>query len=372
MTSNLIPQKRMDKTGKLVTRHVRAGAPKPASGSSLPAPKMAVPNGKKVTAKKPLAKQSEVKLRMGSRSNHSPDPSLYAALGADPKNLWDLTTISASDVQMYDMFSILRTDDAVLLMDHKITSPDDAVELLEKNGLSHLLIDRRDLMTEAQNRRIDAWNFMEAQHKFGVDDLACDPEVLLGAVRLDDSISLPRWETGGKEDSYAHHVMRGDISYDDVMTLGISSLSGAARFIPEQLCGYLKDIHTGRASYDAELLRHLGQKSGYSRPVLEQALGMVSEYGADFMSKVTYLDSAIAINDQYRGRPTKLRAELIQYAQEMELKIANIGYADMVKLFDNDIPVEDAKVMVSQGMDADRIIAVSKEGITKSVASGWL
>jgi hypothetical protein len=364
----------MDKNGKLVTRNVRSGPVQPSLKNALPAPVASVQPKRKVTAKKPLEKQLKVQQRMGSRSYHSPAPALYEALKIDkPENLWDLTMISASDVQMYDVFSVVRTDDAVLLMDRGYTTSEKVVELLEENNLTHLLIDRRDLMTEAQNRRIDAWNFMEAQHKFGINDMECDQEMLLGAVRLDDSVSLPRWTEYGVTDSYAHHVIRGDISYEDVMTIGITNLSGRDKeSIAPHLCALLNDLHTGKANYDAELLGTLLQKSNYHEPTLRTALGMVSEYGPQFMGGIKHLDSAIKINDDYRNRTTAQRAEMIDYYQQGLVEFYDAGIKDVMKLYDNNIPVEDAKAMLGQKMDVDRIIAAHKEGVTKSVSSGWL
>lgn len=373
MNSNLIPVKRMDKNGKLVTRNVRAGAALTSSKTSLPAPVAAPKLKKKVTAKKPLEKQTKVQHRMGSRSHHYPDPALFDALNLNQEHLWDLTTITASDVQMYDVFSVVRTDDAVLLMDRGYTTAEQVVELLEKNNLTHLLIDRRDLMTEAQNRRIDAWNFMEAQHRFGINDMECDPEVLLGAVRLDDSVSLPRWTTSGERDSYAHQVMKGAISYEDVMTIGISNLSGRGNeSIAPHICVWLNDIHTGKAHYDAELLARLLQKSSYSIAKVRNALGMVSEYGPEFVRGISYLDAALEINGSYRNRTTAQRADMITYYDQGSLSFYDVKMAVVVKLYDNGIPVDDAKAMLSQKMDVDRIIAAHKEGITKSVSSGWL
>lgn len=372
MGNNLIPQKRLDKTGKMVTRHVLAAAPVAAGKPALPAPAMGVaPKKKKPTTKKPLAKQLESQIRMTSMNRLTPDPEVLEALGVDINQAFPLVVISASDAEMYDMFSVVGSSNAAVLLSYGKKTPEEAIELLEGNGLGRLLVDRREMMDEAVSRRISAWNFMEAPHKFNVDELSCEPEQLLGAVRLDDSTSMPRWKVNEVEDSYAHQVIRGNISYDDVMEMGLSFLSEHGS-LAQKICGYLNDIHEGRTDYDVDLLVHLVSKCRDGRATLDDAMGMVSEYGTSFMKEVKGMDSAMIINREYRERPTSQRADMIRYAESGGWQFLDFKTKEIVRLFDADIPVDAAKEMAKQKMSVDQMIAAQNEGIAKAVVSGWL
>jgi len=376
MSGYLIPQQRMDKTGKLVTRHVLAAAPVASQKTVIPVPalttaKPAQASKKKVSFKKPLAKQLETQNRRASLHSLKPDPEVLEALGITLEREFPIVSVVASDVEMYDMFAVVGTSNAVMMISSGKKTPEEAVELLESKGLGHLVVDRREMMDEAISRRINAWSFMQAPSKFDIDEFSCDPEQLLGAVRLEDSMSLPRWKTNGREDSYAHHVLNGDISYDDVMEMGISFLSNHGA-LGKTICGYLKDIHACKTDYDVDVLSHLASKCGNSGHMLDDAMGMVSEYGPDFMKEVKDMDFALRINREYRERPTSQRAAIIQYRQDGKWHLFDLGPKDIVKLFDNDIPVDTAKEMSEQKMSVDQIIAVHKEGIAKTVVSGWL
>lgn len=372
MSSNLIPQKRMDKTGKLVTRHIRAGGPA-AHSTKLPVPVItaAKTTKRKAGLKKPLAKQLEVQYRMTDSKYYSAAPEIYEALGFEKENSFPLMSIVASDVQMYEMFAILGTDNAAVLMASHHGTPEKALDLLKKNNLEHLLIDRKDTTDEAISRRISAWEFMEAQHKFGVNEADLDPEVYLGAIRLECSVNMPRWKTNGEDDSYAHQVMRGEIDYDDVMTLGIGLLAEKNTMGPH-ICGYLKDIYSGAANYDAEVLRHVLEKSRHMPAMLEEGMHLVSDYGSDFVMDIKYLDGALSLDRKLKNRPVSHRAEIIKYAQAGIPQFHNIGAESEIRLFDAGVPVDDAVAMLTENMDVDKIIVVHKEGIQKSMATGWL
>jgi hypothetical protein len=373
--SNLIPQKRMDKTGKLVTRHVLAGAPAFATTASIPAP--SVKQSKKQPAiKPPLAKQREVHRRIINPNNLSVDPEIFEALDINPEHMFFAASVPASDVQLYDMYSVVSTGNAALMLSNGVKTPGEAIELLESKGLGHLILDRREMMNKAQSLRVSAWNLLEAPSKFNVDELSCDSDRLIQAVRLDDSVSLPRWKTrladgSSTEDSYAHHVMNDSISYDDVMSLGLSFLSSRPLLAPK-ICGYLNDIHEGRTDYDVKVLEHVAMKSRERESIFDDAMGMVGEYGPDFVMEMNSLDAALTIDREYRSRPTSQRADMIRYGRDGGFIFINLSSRDIVRLFDNDIPVDIAKGLAKRNMNVEQIIAVHKEGISQPVVSGWL
>jgi hypothetical protein len=377
MSSNLIPQKLMDKTGKLVTRHVRAGVPASSATASLPAPSVTLqPKKKKPVLKAPLAKQREVQHRMISPDRLSVDPEIFDVLDTNPEHAFFLASVVASDVQLYDMYSVVSTSNAAMLISQGIKTPSEAIGILESNGLGHLILDRREMMDKAQSLRVSAWNLMEAPSKFGVDELSSDSDRLIQAVRLDDSVSLPRWKTnlpdGSKsEDSYAHHVINDLISYDDVMSMGLSFLSNRESLAPK-ICGYLNDIHEGRTDYDVKVLEHVVMRSRDRASIFDDAMGMVGEYGPDFIMEINSMDAALTIDREYRSRPTSQRADMIRYGRDGGLDFINLSSKDIVRLFDNDIPVDVAKEMMKRNMNAEQVIAVHKEGVSQPVVSGWL
>jgi hypothetical protein len=375
--SNLIPQKRMDKTGKLVTRHVLASAPSGSTTAPIPAPSVKAPaKAGKTVLKSPLAKQLKVHTRMTNLSSLRPDPEVIDALGFTVDQVFPLISLRTNDVSLFDMFSVVSSSNAAVLMSHGIKIPDEAVRFLESKGLGHLIVDRREIMNKAQNLRVSAWNLMEAPHKFNVDELSCDADLLLKAVRLDDAVSLPRWENkrvgaNGAEDSYAHQVMNGAISFDDVMSLGISFLSERASPAPK-ICEYLHDLHEGRANYDIRLLDHAVMKCRNNPSTLDDVMAMVTEYGPDLVMELHAFDSALIIDREYRSRPSSQRADMMRYQRDGGASFYDLSTKDIVRLFDSGAPVEKVKEMLLQGMSAEQMIGVHKEGISKSVSSGWL
>lgn len=369
MSNGLIPQKRMDKTGKLVTRHVLATAPSPSHVKSIPAPS-AKPSAKKKAVKKPLAKQLEVQTRMTNISALTPDNELLEAFGMNPEAPFPLVYVSASDVQLYDMFSVLSTSNAAMMVSHGKKTPEEATAFLESKGLDHLIVDRREMMDDAQSRRISAWSFVEAVNVFKVDEFSCDQEMLVNAIRLHSSVSLPRWKSGEDNDSYAHRVLNGSISYDDVMSFGISFLSERAALAPK-ICGYLNDIHEGRTDYDVKVLEHVVMKSRERPSILDDAMGMVGEYGPEFITEINSMDSALVIDREYRNRPTSQRADMIRYRRDGGFDFINLNTKEVVRLYDNNVPLDAARRLLKEDMTVEQIIGIH-QGIAQPVASGWL
>lgn len=377
--SNLMPQKRLDKNGRMVTRHVLSATPSPAS-SAIPSPSIKVP-AKQAPVKKPLPKQLKDQIRMTSISQLSPDTELLKALDTDKERMLPMVSVRASDVQLFDMFSITSASNAAILMCYGIKTPEEAADFMMRKGISHLLVDRRDIMNKALGLRVNAWTLLEAPRKFGVDELSSDPDLLIKAARLSDSSSLPEWSTNAPlgsgivyaddKTSYAHEVLKGSISYDDVMTIGISVL--AQRVMQaEDICHYLNEIHSGTAGYDIEVLSHVIQKSNYRNRHLASGMAMVDDYGSDFVKSISNLETAIAIDMNYDDRPVSVRSDMINYSRDGSFGLLETPIDDVVRLFDNDVPPETAYTMLKQKMSVDQIISVLKEGISTSISSGWL
>jgi hypothetical protein len=376
MSGNLIPQKRMDKTGKVVTRHVLAVAPASATAVSIPSPAVKSPAKKKTAFKPPLPKQLQVKSQMTSLRDLRPDPEIFEVLRVNPEQVFPLVPVKASDVQLFDMFSVVSTSNAAMLMSSGVMTPGDAISLLESRGMKHLILDRREMMNKAQSSRVSAWSLMEATRKFDIDEMNCDSDLLIQAVRLDGSSTLPRWkirnpDMSTSEDSYAHQVMNGSISYDDVMSLGLSFLSDRALLAPK-ICSYLNDIHMGRADYDVTLMQHVIMKCRDRASILDDVMEMAGEYGPDFVMELHAFDRPLEINREHRDRPTSQRAELIRYVRDGSLDFTRLTQEEAVRLFDNDVPVGMVKELLNADMNADQIISAHKEGISQPVASGWL
>jgi hypothetical protein len=376
MSGNLIPQKRMDKTGKVVTRHVLAVAPASTPAVSIPSPAVKSPAKKKTAFKPPLPKQLQVKSQMTSLRDLRPDPEIFEVLRVNPEQVFPLVPVKASDVQLFDMFSVVSTSNAAMLMSSGVMTPGDAISLLESRGMKHLILDRREMMNKAQSSRVSAWSLMEATRKFDIDEMNCDSDLLIQAVRLDGSSTLPRWkirnpDMSTSEDSYAHQVMNGSISYDDVMSLGLSFLSDRALLAPK-ICSYLNDIHMGRADYDVTLMQHVIMKCRDRASILDDVMEMAGEYGPDFVMELHAFDRPLEINREHRDRPTSQRAELIRYVRDGSLDFTVLTQEEAVRLFDNDVPVGMVKELLNADMNADQIISAHKEGISQPVASGWL
>lgn len=366
--AHLIPTAVVDKNGKPTTVHKKLNASGRGKSSTVPAPSLVSKTAaKKSVPKKPLAKQLEVQHRMTDFAIFNPDPAIFDALNVNPDNEFPLAVIQASDVQMYDMFAILETDNAFALLSQGVTDSDAAVELLEGNGLGHLIVDRREMADDAISRRVNAWTFMElaARHGIGKD---CDPKTYVDAARLADSTALPSWTHEGNSNSYAHGVARGEIDYDDVMTIGVTALSknNGSQHVYE----LLKDIKSGTAGYDAELLKHLHAKS-WGVTDIDAGISMAKDHGAEFVMGIQNLQNAISVDDNYKDRSVEDRKSLISYADEGSLVFRDLSRSDIARLHDEGVPVDFAIERVKE-QGVDRLVEIHKSGITKAVSSGWL
>jgi hypothetical protein len=367
--AHLIPTAVVDKNGKPTTVHKKLNASGSGKASSVPAPSLvSKAAAKKPARKKPLSKQLEVKHRMTDFSSYRPDQAIYAALGVNIEHEFPLAIIQASDVQMYDMFAILETDNAFALLSQGVTDADAAVELLESNGLGHLLVDRRDMADDALDRRVGAWTFLELASRLGIGK-GCDPKTYVDAARLEDSTTLPRWTTNGEPSSYAYGVACGDIDYDDVMSIGITELSksdGSSQLIYDRL----KDIKAGTAGYDVELLKHLHSKSLTTRD-MDSGFRLAEEHGAEFVTGVRDLSHVLSLDSDFKDRNVEDRRSLLSYAIEGGLAFHYLSNKEIARLHDESVPIDFAIERVKE-QGVDRLVEIHKSGINKAVSSGWL
>lgn len=366
--TNLIPEQRVDKNGRLVTKHVRASAP-PASGGKTPIPSPSLTAKPKKT--KLLPRQTTRKLQMTPRGPYTPHPWLTEALPKDGGG--PCYSFNISDEDAYGIFSVTSVDNAVLLIHNGYETKDDAVRFLNDNSLGTLREDNTALTEEALARRIPAISFAEfsskhwsAKHETGV---------FLDAAEAFSSGTLRSLNRPYDEDTIDKSILKGDLSLNDIKAVGISKLqkSNASHVV----LTVLKGIHAGEVPCTADDVCYLidknNQESNASSP-LHWALQSIDDYGVDFLKGVDSLLSASSVAEHFSHRGTTVEKikSLITYEQVMRRNGSSSGYKFLPRLMQEGVPAETAGKLHGEGKKIDQIVEIHQQGIHGAVTDGWL
>lgn len=371
MSNPLVPQQRIDKNGKITTRHMNAVPAVITGVPAFPSPAPQAAGGKPV---KPLSRQTKKQTRMVSRKSLNSSEELLKALGKTGSE-WELAVIEASEQEVLDVFSVVSIDNAVPLVESGITSSEAALEFLHNNGLDHLFEDRREMMERAIAKRVNSFDLMDLHAKFGMDNYSED--AFLGAARIKGSSMLPSLGdgTGGIPETFHEAALRGEISSDDLSELTYSTVSMHDSMKMEIYEG-LKAIHHGSAAYDPALLKRMIEASTYSnntRGVYQSALEMVEEYGPEFVRGLQRLTGAHELRSSYIEKGSEYCRKLIEYSETFNTDpYAKQRIEDIHRLYEAGIAPSDARHLAGTGMSVDQIISAHESGISTAVSTGWL
>lgn len=362
----LVPVPRQDKTGKIVIRHMKTGAANTAGKAAIPAPAAAPPKKKKA-AKKPLASQFEPKQRDSYRSWFNADPAFSRAVGLKGTE-WNMISLSHSDMEMFSVLSVVNPDEAMAAFEQKYSADFSVLEVLHKNGLGHLEVDRRDMMDEAMQRRLDPMKMIEMHSAYGIGNY--DPKVFLDACKVRELTKSEIVNSGDKKKVFHEAILSGEVSYDDMMELGMAKVMKTG--VSDRVLGVLKEIHSGSSRFDLEMLEKFARQSDHDGEFVRNEM-LLDEYGHDFIKEVSYLRLAVDINTTFANRDQEYRRELIEYAEAGLPFLSGETPEDIAKLHAAGLPAKAAGRLITKiNMDVDNVIAVMKEGIPMAVVEGWL
>lgn len=369
--SNLIPEKRMDKTGKLVTRHVRP----PAASQTAPAlPVAAIPTA-------PLRGLTEAPVKTQHRTHYRfippadyPDSYKDIAPRLGGSEHLHMGGFHATDYEVYGVLSVTDPGTALALLEYGSRSADEAEHTLRTLGLEHLLKDNSDLATGAMVRRI----FPETYLRKATPDVLASEHALdyLQVVNMNVLENYSEMHTG---------VLNGTMRLEDIKSIGIDRIRNAGDWAAVKKV--LTGLADGSAAYTAEEAGALIERyANAPRATMFQALLLAQRYGADvaleltptagLMSFADYLWSPIRNTDKDRC------GSLLRYYRQVETSLAQHSGNKKTARGDNRVYLEDLIRFHDAGANPDQVAsgsitinqieAINTHGIAPSVAGGWL
>lgn len=371
--SNLIPEKRLDKNGVLVTRHLKpANAIVASPAIPPPAMKEAAPKAKFKPAARQVEKRdlsmylpytdcdAELTDRLAKNGNH------YG------KNVNTGFRFEASEMEFYDVHSVASLGNTATMMASGVRSKEEALELLSGMHLDRLVEDNA-LMTQAMlENRVSFEGFLEFDKVRGFDEYP-DPQLYADAASV-HSIKGFHSLTSDLGRSIYDEVLDGRFSVSDLKTVGVSRLQNAMS--PDPIFKALAAINRGEATYDASqlavFLDRAGSEVGYT-----VAIQMADTYGIGYVGGLNSIWKAQSIQDKMKDSDVEARRAAINYSDKIErltdiTKPYSLSTNDVLSLYREDIDPELAVEQTEAGLTPDQIIAIHKEGIASSIASGYL
>jgi hypothetical protein len=378
--NSLTPEQRVDKNGRIVTRHVRSVVNN--STKNIPQPSLVTrtTTGK---ALKPTAKQLEQMFYALDFSVYLPDIEVLRILDIDTS---DYARFSANNVEFCDVLSVTSPDNAVTLMSRGIKTSDDARTFLKEQGLGHLIKDMAWESDSLLKRKINPLAYAEICAKDRSSHSS--PRWIVDAAEAQSIKALRDWQ---RNPSVPIRVLDGAIRFDDIKAIGATRL---VRADPQgtAMIHALVRINKGEVDFNAHDIRLLVDRF-LSDPALvnnnsaERVLGLAEEFGVDFTMSLHDPEAAYQLSShlRYRKGASKRRGdannddsgEIIAYGDALRLHYAEkssspAGYEKIIELHEAGVDPKVAANGLQSGHEVSQIIAIHKEGIAPSVSGGWL
>jgi len=361
--TNLTPEKRLDRNGKLVTKHVKA-VPPPTSTVSLPAPSVPAPAP---GLPKSMTEQREWN---GSWDRKYSDDNLKLAVFKKSYLFGDFK-FECSDVEAYEVARVSHGADAFVLLSAGIRSKEEAVALYTEHGLSHLIRDHDDWVDEALARHIPAQTSLTMAGSYGSRDYIESPYFVdaleANSVRvLRDIQSYP---------TVPDLIMKGEVSLTDVKTIGATRLAKFARRSSAVM--QLQKIQSGTSSFDAETMKQImiKRENDFTHQ-LTDPITMARQYGAEAVLNLRYFDRAADflrnfVTRRYdmerSGAITTYHDDLYHYCAGRYVFSAD----DVFLLFESGATVKEAINGIKEGHSVLQIAAMA-QNVQPSISGGWL
>lgn len=369
--NNLTAVQRPDKTGKVVTRHVRTDPKQLSKRPALPGPVLAASAPAKPAQAqfKPRPKQLEKKTRAYVATFLNVDDELCDA--TKRAELWDKMgnyEFSATAVETYDVLSTVeKTGSAVIMLTEGVRSAEEAHQYLIDHGAEHLIIDRSEMTQEALEKNLDVDDFIVRSQHTNRWGNKIDAALFFNS-------SLNRNANGLVMDD----IVRGTISYDDIKKLGASKLKSNQRLY--RLSNLLKSVKRGENTIEKVqvfLDRTIDEKLNSTE--FAHAVLMVEARGldlADKVAKIGYLSEGYDATHFPYTTAAKLGDTKMDRAVYIALLTSltddRLRYGDDREYFESGIPVEIAAKAINNGGGLLQAQAMHEQGINENLAEGWL
>jgi hypothetical protein len=356
MNNNLIPEQRLDKNGRLNTKHVRAVKPQ-ALSAKVPAP--ALPT----TKKKLTAAQTRQRTRVVAYSAPG-NYELSQQLGTDYHN--DDIKVTASDEEFYSVLSVTSRADAFTLLQAGYRTADEASNYLMDNGFEDLLQDNTALCEEALARKIPPNQFIQS----GVNLRGPEStDYYFDALEVYCS-SLPSNSDDRSRLVVANNVYDGKVGLKDLKEIGFKEI-GAFRD-KAALFDSLEKINAGTATYTASDLKLLMEKHPRA---FRDAIDLTNKLGAEFALSVDDPNYQYVEYLEEQGTDKERSMKLLQYSDQVskaelenEIYRPTLPYKTLEKCYDAGLTPTQVAVDDYTDQQLDGLL----EGVTPGVSSGWL
>jgi len=259
--NNLIPVQRLDRNGKLVTRHVKLDAGSPAEKVNVPAPSLSISGNNPALAEgwRLVPSQTIQKKRVESGA-----PITY---GVE-------SIFTASDVEMYTVLSVAAPDAALGLLVDGIRSAEHAVEFLTAEGRESELADGVWMAREMLSRRVPAEFYLMGISRLSDEQIrSATPELLADYHEFFAIRSIMRKDSP----KIADEVLAGEIRLADVREVGIDHLKTGNRL--EIARPALKELKKGTDKFTVQDLSDLLQKRLFGGALVD-AVSYMMQYGS--------------------------------------------------------------------------------------------
>lgn len=369
--NNLVPEKRMDKNGKLVTKHVRTEAPQRSQKARIPSPQLGAAAAKNAPQKpfKPRPAQLEQEYRSFTASNYALDFRLSPAPSYN-----SYYAFTASETEIYEVLA--ATDcggNALTMLQAGVRDAEGVKRYLKEHKAMDLFLDR-DFAQEALQKNVSSYDFIAKDEDF--PSSYRESPHYVDVVRFASSSLYVSMRQPELED-----IAKGDISYDDIKAIGITLLKPHDRL--SSLGKTLQRMNKGEGDFTVEKVKTLikrSQDEKLERMDFNYLCRTMDEVGIDAVLECKSLERVSREFHAYKLSPGSSRYDDSNDAIDRALYSAKLKgelsglmslyFAD--PFYDAGIPVEVAIEVASQGGGVLEAKAIHEEGISASVAGGWL
>lgn len=367
--NRLVPEKRLDKNGRMVTRHVRQDSSAAASGMKVPARPVLTRSDEPTRAC-----ERPVKLRRSQREprevsvswpefrlQHSPE------LTSLRRGYWYHFT--ASDAEGYDVASVCaHIGDAALLLTLGVRTAGDARALLQSRGLDHLLADQSELTDAALGNTVRFNDFLENWTMMGEERPVADR---IGALSL--AASALRSVHGIRD--VVTQVLTGEIDFEDIRAVGVRRLKDHRMIV--HFAPLLARVNAGDDGFSVEALRALADRVAAEKPKqwelgnFARVAAIVGAENAATLPSIDAASQALRSTDQSSRRSPAEIAEELLFTSRFYGAVGPDWHA--ARAFHSaGVPLEVAVAVHGNGGTPEQALAVQHGAVTAPLAGGYL
>lgn len=353
---NLIPEKRLDRNGKLVTRHVKQSNGQ--NGKVLPPP----------SVKTPDLQTEQWELRLNTeRASHKMEK-VFGPLD-------DEVTISSNDVEAYGMLAVLPMRAAVHAMSSGVRDAGEALALLKEHHIDTIQVDWSKHADDALRRGVPAKAFFEMCESTFIRSFTSDYIIDAAEVFAMDVFS-------GSHRNLVSSVLEGKTRLSDIKEIGPELI--AETLDKDYAQTYLESLKSGKLGVTKDELKKILEWSKFEGNEPRLYIEVASSFGFWRLNGIANIEAASSMSNRiardFISDPDEGFKRVTHY-EEMAIQCGNvrsdgvgwrsIPYALALAGYDAGLtPVESLESWM-ENISPLQYKAI-KEGIESSVSSGWL